>query len=166
MQSGEIDRLAAVDRAADRLFLGCGIPEAVAMVNGPPASPVDFGTMLESCHVAVACDGKDRPVGLAASQPIGQDLHLRLLAVDPDHGRRGLGTDLVREILAHGRRIGANRTTLSTFRGIPFNQPFYERLGFRELPLNEASDGLLERFRAEIPETARPEQRVLMALNL
>lgn len=166
MRPQEIARLAAVDRAADSLFLDSDVPEAVAMVDGPPASPADFRDMLETCHVMVACAGDDRAVGFAASQVLQSDLYLRLLAVDPGHTRRGLGSALVAQTAAHGRCVGAARCALSTFRQIPFNQPFYERLGFRELPLAAAPSALVARFEAEIPETARSEQRVLMVLEL
>ncbi len=167
MRPGETARLAEIDRAADRLFVNCGVPEAVAMVSGPPASPADFRTMLEACQVVVACTAdNDRPVGFAASQPLAGDLYLRLLAVEPQHTRQGLGSALVAETLVHGRHIGAARCVLSTFRAVPFNQPYYERLGFRELPLEAAAAPLVARFNAEIPETARPEQRVLMVRHL
>jgi hypothetical protein len=32
--------------------------------------------------------------------------------------------------------------TLITFRGVPWNAPYYERLGFRELPESEVTPGL------------------------
>ena len=151
MRPEEATRLAEIDRAADRLFLDCGIPEAVAMVSGPPVPLASFKSMLDDCDVIVACTSEDQAVGLAAVMPLDDGCWLRLLAVDPDHGRRG---------------IGATRCGLPTFRDIAFNQPFYEALGFRELPLSEASSGQRDRFEAEIPEEARPGQRVLMVIDL
>ena len=35
--------------------------------------------------------------------------------------------------------------TLITFRGVPWNAPYYERLGFRELAENEVTPGLAAR---------------------
>jgi len=166
MRDADLAELADIDRRADRLFLETGIPEVVAMVSGPPVCPADFKPMLSACTVHVACTADDRPVGLAAWQRLVDDIYVRLLAVDPDHGRRGLGSALLRSTILEGRRISARRCALSTFREVSFNQPFYTRHGFRELPLSLASDALRLRFEAEIPEEARPEQRVLMVLDL
>ncbi len=166
MRPDETERLAEIDRAADQLFLDCGIPEAVAMVSGLPVPLASFSSMLDACHVLVACAAEDVAVGFAAVQPLDGDCWLRLLAVDPDHGRRGIGSALVRETMRHGRSIGATSCGLSTFRGIAFNQPFYEALGFRELPLSDATPGQRDRFESEVPEEARREQRVLMAIDL
>ncbi len=166
MRPEEAARLAEIDRAADRLFLETGIPEAVAMVSGQPAPVADFNRMLGACHVLVACSSDDQPVGLAAIQPLDGGCWLRLLAVDPDHGRRGIGSELLRETIRHGRSIGASQCGLSTFRDIAFNQPFYEAMGFREQTLSEATSSQRDRFEAEVPEEARPDQRVLMVIDL
>jgi hypothetical protein len=54
------------------------------------------------------------------------------------------------------------RVSLTTFRDVPFNQPFYERLGFAELSVADAPVALQASFRAEVPDGIDPAERVLM----
>lgn len=114
--------------------------------------------------VAVAPDGS--PVGYAAATPLDGFLHLAELSVDPDHGRIGVGAALVEAVAALADRRGLPGVTLTTFRDIPFNAPFYARLGFEELPLSGVSATLRERFFAELPPLIEAETRVLMLRRL
>ncbi len=57
--------------------------------------------------------------------------HLKELAVLPDHGRRGAGTSLVRTVCQWAEDHAIPSVTLSTFREVEWNGPFYSRLGFR-----------------------------------
>jgi GNAT superfamily N-acetyltransferase len=166
MRDGDIARLVEIDRLADRLFIETGIAELAAMARGPRTPATEFKTMLDACSVHVACTADDVPVGLAAAQPLEGDIYLRLLAVDPDHGRRGLGSTLIRQTVIHGQRISASRCALSTFREVAFNAPFYARHGFVELPLPLASNALRQRFELEVPDGINPDQRLLMVLDL
>ena len=52
------------------------------------------------------------------------------LAVTPAHGRRGVGRALVDEVLAWTAARGLPYVTLATFRDVPWNGPYYEKLGF------------------------------------
>lgn len=56
--------------------------------------------------------------------------HLQQLAVDPAHGRRGLGSALVDACCEQARQRGYGQLTLTTFRDVPYNAPWYARLGF------------------------------------
>lgn len=93
-------------------------------------------------HVAEA-DG--RPVGFAHVTHHEDVAHLEQLSVLPAYGRRGIGTGLVRDAMAEARWSGAETMSLCTFRDVPWNGPFYRRLGFSE----EARPApFLERLRA------------------
>ena len=103
------------------------------------------------------------PVGFALVEMLADDLpHLQEMDVSPRHGRRGLGTKLLGAVLAWLALSGHRQMTLTTFRAIPWNMPFYSRLGFEELP----ADGLRPELEAIVrDETARgldPVQRVVM----
>lgn len=166
MRDGDLERLAEIDRQADQLFLETGIENIMAIATGPLTPLEDFRVMLAACDVTVACTSGGMPVGLAAIQGLDGDIYLRLLAVDPDHGRRGIGSNLLENLFEQGRQRGATRCILSTFRDVPFNQPYYKRHGFTELPQQTASTQLRHRFEAEIPTGIDPTQRLLMVLDL
>jgi len=89
-------------------------------------------------------------------------IHLDELDVHPDHGRRGLGTRLVKAVCEWAQARGQLAVTLATFREVPWNMPFYARLGFAEIP----TDALTPALRSVVENEARrgldPARRVVM----
>lgn len=132
----------------------------------PAASPEAFAATWAGHDVLVAAGPGGRPVGFAAATPLDGFLHLAELSVDPDHGRIGIGRALVEAVAALAGRRGLPGVTLTTFRDIPFNAPFYARLGFLEMPLPEVPVASRERFLAELPPGTAVETRVLMLRRL
>jgi GNAT superfamily N-acetyltransferase len=118
--------------------------------------------MIDGQDVWVAADGNDAAVGFAVAGPAAGFLHLRELSVDPAHGRKGLGRALVLAVHDAAMAAGLAGTTLTTFRDVPFNAPFYAGLGFVELPLPAAPQRLVEMFLTEVPDGVSSDRRVLM----
>jgi putative acetyltransferase len=105
----------------------------------------------------------DRPVGFAHVEQLEPDVaHLEELDVHPSHGRRGLGRRLVSAVCRWAAEERYRSVTLTTFRDVPWNMPFYARLGFEELPPDAQSAAL----RAIVADEARrgldPAKRVVM----
>ena len=50
--------------------------------------------------------------------------------MDPRHGRRGIGRGLIETAADWARERGLHDLTLTTFAAVPWNAPYYERLGF------------------------------------
>jgi GNAT superfamily N-acetyltransferase len=73
----------------------------------------------------------DVPVGFAHVEVIESDAaHLEEIDVHPEHGRRGLGTRLVTHVCEWAAAAGFQSVSLTTFRDVSWNMPFYARLGF------------------------------------
>ncbi|HYP25921.1 MAG TPA: GNAT family N-acetyltransferase [Blastocatellia bacterium] len=116
--------------------------------------------------VWVACGRGREPVGFAVAKVIDGAAHLDELDVHPSHGRRGLGRMLTLAVCEWARAAGYKAVTLSTFRDIPWNRPFYERLGFRQLAEEELGPGLRQ-VRAREAAIGLPlESRVCMRRDL
>jgi GNAT superfamily N-acetyltransferase len=81
----------------------------------------------------VAVDEPEPPVGFAHVLEIDGDAHLEQLSVRPEHQGNGIGTALVRASMAEAARLGHRRMSLCTYLDVPWNGPFYARLGFREV---------------------------------
>ena len=117
-ESGELAGLVAVEDEADKLFEAYGIVFPPGPSTGQVAAAEDVFVV-------------GRPVvGFAYVGDVDDGLHLHQLAVHPDHGRRGLGTALLTAVF--GRAAG-RAVTLTTFRHIPWNQPWYTERGFTEV---------------------------------
>jgi GNAT superfamily N-acetyltransferase len=90
-------------------------------------------------YVWVVVDGADRPIAFAIVHLLSESVHLHELDVHPDYARQGLGR-LIATIADWAR--GATALTLTTFDDMPWNGPYYARLGFRTLDLATLSPGL------------------------
>ncbi|MFG2078288.1 GNAT family N-acetyltransferase [Nonomuraea maritima] len=121
--AGELPELVAVELAADKLF------EQVGIVF-PPGT-----TMIEEVDDpgSVLVDGEP-PAGFALIGWADGNVHLDQLAVRPDSMRQGIGGRLVAAVLDHARAVGAPAVTLTTYRDVPWNAPWYARHGFSVLP--------------------------------
>jgi GNAT superfamily N-acetyltransferase len=109
----------------------------------------------------------DAPVGFALVEMLGaHTAHLDEMDVDPHHGRRGLGTALVRAVCEWAARAGYREVTLTTFRAVSWNMPFYARLGFEEIPTAELSPELAAVVRDETARGLDPHTRVAMRCRL
>ena len=154
----ELGLLAEVERASSRLFIPYGLDESFW------GSVTAVGVLEQVClrgMLWVAADAEDRPVGFALVKHKDGGAHLDELGVHPAHGRRGLGTALVEAVCGWAREQGLSAVTLCTLRDVPFNAPFYERLGFVELPESEAGPDLRAVRRRE-QEAGFPMQRRVM----
>jgi len=74
--------------------------------------------------------------------------HLEQVSVLPSHARRGLGRALIETVGEWSAGRGLSGLTLTTFADVPWNAPYYARLGFRVLPDAEQGPGL-RRIREE-----------------
>lgn len=105
-------------------------------------------------------------VGFALCERDGDRAHLEELDVHPEHGRRGIGAALVRRVCAWARGQQLSWVTLTTFREIPWNAPFYRRLGFEELPRSQWDARLRERVAEEAEAGLDPDARLVMRLRV
>jgi len=111
--------LEEIERAADALFLERFRPEAWP----PPASRA-----ADPGFVVVAAG--DELLGFAHVLEIAGLAHLEQVSVLPDHGGRGIGRVLVETAKTEARTRGYDRLTLRTYADVPWNAPFYAKLGF------------------------------------
>jgi len=103
---------------ADRLFESVGI--------GPfTADGVDH--LGNAAAVLVA--GRP-PAGFVCVDLVGGVPHVWQLSVHPDHGQRGLGRALMGAACEWARQEGFAAVTLTTYRDVAWNGPFYASLGF------------------------------------
>jgi GNAT superfamily N-acetyltransferase len=143
----DLPALEGVERAAQALFAHAGMPE---LADAPVLSLAEVERYAADGFVAVAEHPRDGIVGFVVVRPLGGAAHVQELDVHPDHGRQGLGRALLHRALAWGRGAGFASATLSTFREVPWNAPFYAREGFREIAPDDASPEL-RALRAEEP---------------
>jgi GNAT superfamily N-acetyltransferase len=136
---GELALLLEIEREAGRAFADVGMPEIAAD---------DPGTAEELAGAWVAVDEHDRPVAYLVSDVVDGCAHVEQVSVAPSHARRGVGAALIDHLAAV---TDAPALTLTTFRDVPWNAPYYERLGFRVFEPGPELAALVRREAAQIP---------------
>jgi GNAT superfamily N-acetyltransferase len=153
-----LEALSNIELESATMFEG-HVPASVPLVNTPQSK---FRRAQHRGMLWVALFGQT-PVGFALVEMLAEDLpHLEEIDVTPAHGRRGLGTALVHTVLEWVRRTGHQVITLTTFRNVPWNMPFYSRLGFVEIPTHELRQELETVVRDEADRGLDRDQRVVM----
>lgn len=159
-RAADLAHLGAIERAAADLFAGMEFAESGVLEDVTELEEFEEAHSDDNLWVAATPDGT--PVGFAFVEELGGGAHLDELDVHPDHGRRGLGAALVRAVCAAARDRGLPSVTLTTFRDVAWNAPFYEHLGFRALAAEELSPELTALVRSEAERGLAAELRVVM----
>ena len=154
----DLDTLPSIELAALTLFDGHGLDDIPALVTGE----AELRKAQEMGHLWVAL-ANDVAVGFAQIKVIeANTVHLDELDVHPEHGRRGLGRMLVMAVCDWAEAKGYEAITLTTFREIPWNMPFYASLGFMVVPREALTLALASIVHEEGRRGLDPALRVVM----
>ena len=120
--------LPPVERAAAQAFRA--VPQLAWLAAGDvrPIAVHHACIRQRTCWVAVDC--QDRPVGFLSAETCGQDLHILEMSVARPVQGRGLGRQLLACAIAAARAGGLSGLTLTPFRTVAWNAPFYPTAGF------------------------------------
>jgi GNAT superfamily N-acetyltransferase len=151
----ELDLLPPIERASGEVFRDIGMPHIA------DDDPMPVRT-LRRHHVWVAVDSADAPVAFVVAAELDGCAHIEQVSVHPDHARRGVGARLIDRVADWAAGRGLTALTLTTFASVPWNAPYYRRLGFRVLPSEEITPGLAAVVAAETARGLDPATRVCM----
>jgi GNAT superfamily N-acetyltransferase len=122
-----------------------------------PGSVEELEAFRAAGRAWVAVDGRDRPVAYLLAAVVDGALHVAQVSVASAQARQGLGTALVDHLAAVAAAEGRPAVTLTTFRDVPWNAPYYRRLGFAVVEPGEQGPelrALVAREAASIPGDA------------
>jgi ribosomal protein S18 acetylase RimI-like enzyme len=155
----ELSLLAQIEQSAARLFLDT--PYSF-LVDADPL-PLDFvQQQFQAGQIWVAVNRHEAVVGYAIAREVDGTLYLQQIDVAPEHGRRGIGSALINTVCAWAKKRGYRIVSLSTFRDIPWNAPFYSKLGFYILDEFELTTGFQQIRFQEIEAGLPISERVIM----
>jgi GNAT superfamily N-acetyltransferase len=135
----ELPALQDIERAAGDPFRELGMADIAD--DEPPALDLLDG-YRRAGHAWVAVDEEDRPRAYLIAEPVDAALHIEQISVHPDAARRGVGRTLLAYAADRAREEGLTGLTLTTFAQVPWNAPYYLRIGFRVLEEAELTPGL------------------------
>jgi GNAT superfamily N-acetyltransferase len=155
----DVAALPAVELRAASLFAGLGVADAVLNEATPLRT---LAAAQAEGRLWIARSAAGEPVGFALVERVDGVPHLSEMDVLPDYGGRGVGRALLEAVSRQAAAAGHRALTLTTFRDVPWNAPFYARAGFRELAPAELGPGLAAILRGEAERGLDPAKRVAM----
>ena len=140
-QPSHVDALCRIERKAVQLFRGHPAWPSYAAVSIPPEllrQAIDRGL------VWVALAGSGEPVGFIwlDVELVEGAIGVAEIDVLPEHGRRGIGAALLEHACGWASEAGYRRMDLGTLADVPWNAPFYARLGFVVVDKNDPAFAL------------------------
>jgi GNAT superfamily N-acetyltransferase len=162
-RSSDLEKLAAVERSAASVFRSVGLGW---LADGDTMEACVLTQLCRDETLWVAADDGDQPVGFLAAHELDRCFYIAEVSVLPSRQRQGLGARLIDAAILHARRAGLSAVTLTTYRDLPWNGPFYARLGFVEINPLEAGSGHRKKLQAEAEAGHDPARRCLMAMPL
>jgi GNAT superfamily N-acetyltransferase len=122
VRQSELASLQEIERAAGEAFRDIGMPE---IADDEPL-PVDVLDGYRQAGRAWVADLDGTPAGYLIADVVDGHLHIEQVSVHPRAARRGIGKALI-------DNLGPGVLTLTTFTHVPWNAPYYRRLGFVEV---------------------------------
>jgi GNAT superfamily N-acetyltransferase len=154
----------AVENSAGGLFEEC--PQ-LAWIAGGDDRPVEhYRTFIAQGVSWVATAEAGRCLGFLCATIECNELHIWEMAIVRDQQRRGIGRTLVAVAKAAAAARGMSSLTLTTFREVPWNAPYYMRLGFEVIPTGSLSRRLRDLLAEEADRGLPSDMRCAMKLNV
>ena len=126
----DIPFLGPVERSAAELFRTANLD---FLLDGSTVDPKVLAAMIDAQHLWVACDFMDYPIGFSGGEDLEGNFHLVEISVAQDFQGKGVGRALMERMEADVQREGYKTITLTTYRSLGWNGPWYSRLGFLEV---------------------------------
>lgn len=124
----EIETIRTLERASAQRFVG--LMDALADDEPSPASILAI--RIADGGLVVAME-EGTIAGFAMFRRVEARAYVEQLDVLPAFAGRAIGAALLDEVAARARAAGLEGLSLSTFREVPWNAPYYRRLGFVEV---------------------------------
>ena len=165
----DIPALSAVETSAATAFLL--IPELSWLAASDVMSPEAHRKAIMAKTSWAAEDKESYKIfGFLCAEEIGAELHLKEVSVHADAQRQGIGRKFIEAALDYAALKGLQSATLTTFIDVPWNSPFYKKLGFDiiedKLLGDRLSNLLLEETRHGLPRNKRCAMRKSIRLKL
>ena len=157
----DVHALPDIERSAGESFRG--LPELAWIADDEDMSAETHLQYVMQGTSWVA-EADDQIIGFLCAQSAGRDLHIEEFAVRLEWQGQGIGRQLMNTAIEHARRNRFRSATLTTFRKVPWNEPFYRSLGFEIIEAEKLEPRLEKILQAEIQRGLSGDLRCAMRL--
>jgi len=123
----ELTQLPRIESLADAIYLNNRFAENIVVCS---IEELNASLSLQLLYIA---DFNGEIVGFVMSRMLGKFAHLQQLSVMPDHGKKGIGSLLLKKMIEQVSLKNYPEITLTTFSDVRWNAPFYRKWGFVEV---------------------------------
>lgn len=156
-------RLPDIERSAGQIFRK--IPGLEWIADDQVMTAEQHLPAIAAQTVWVGCED-DMAIAFLSAQQSADTLHIAEISVHASAMGQGLGRALIKTAIEAARLAGFSAVTLTTFRDVPWNEPYYQRLGFKTLHTHQLDTHLAGILADEIKDGLPKERRCAMQLNL
>lgn len=135
----DLPALESVEREAGERFKQLGFPEPDADMF---LTAEDYLPGIKAKRIWVAETAECQVIGFAFAEKIEGIAHLKEIDVLQTYGRQGIGRTLIEHVKTWAMSEGSALLTLTTFRDVAWNGPYYKKLGFREMKESEMTESI------------------------
>ena len=128
-----------IEWAAGDAFRDLGMHQ---VADDPPPAIEILRRFQRDGRAWVFVDAADRPVAYLLVEAVDGRAHVEQVSVHPAHAHNGIGRQLIDRADSWAAEHELPGLTLTTYVQVPWNGPYYQRLGFRYLNDEEISEGL------------------------
>lgn len=129
--AAHVERIREIEIDAGERFRTIGLG---SISDAEPSSSSELLRHVADGTVWVAVDENGVSVGYATASEVDGEAHLDQVSVVGAFAGLGVGRTLIDATMDWGRRRSRTSMTLTTFRDVAWNGPYYRRLGFVEMP--------------------------------
>ncbi|HZR13756.1 MAG TPA: GNAT family N-acetyltransferase [Acidimicrobiia bacterium] len=159
----DVDDIRRIEASSGTVFDDAGMHD-VAAAELPSAEHV--AGYVRRGHAWVVADDRDAPVAFVLVDVVDGCAHVEQVSVAREHHHNRYGRTLLEQVATWAQARGMHALTLTTFRDVPWNAPYYERCGFRTLRDDEITPGLRDVRAHETAHGLDPDARVCMRRDL
>ncbi|NKJ50117.1 GNAT family N-acetyltransferase [Burkholderia sp. SG-MS1] len=152
-----------IEFEAGQRFVNVGM---TGIADAPPMALELVERKLAAGEIIVAVDADATCAGFVMFDPQPACIYVQELDVLTARAGRRIGAALIEQVAQLARTRQLPQLVLSTYRDVPWNAPYYRRLGFRDIEEGELDAALIARRDAHIARGLDESKRVFMRRDL
>lgn len=125
----DIESLQLVERSAGKVFKS--LPNLAWIADDSVMSADEHRRLIAKGLSWIALDTLCQTIcGFIHAEIIEGEFYIGEVSVSETYQKKGIGSKLLKTALAQAKSLGVSNATLTTFKDVPWNAPYYRRLGF------------------------------------
>jgi ribosomal protein S18 acetylase RimI-like enzyme len=145
-QSWDIPLLEYVERSAAEIFRTANLS---FLADGDTVDPRALVAMAQANHLLIAANRFDQPIGFVGGEYLNGNFHIIEISVAKEFQGKGVGKALMTAMVQQVSREGYKSITLTTYKNLPWNGPWYSRIGFFEVNAQDMGKEYLDILASE-----------------